>query len=93
MGVKIELLFPIACCHIAETVEDLLGRHNAQGIGQHEVTYPAIFQLIHHCVNVITAVQVAVRPVLEVRIDLQTFFQRVVYGLQDFSYVLIECLP
>lgn len=89
---KIELQLREAVHHITDRGKHLIGSHHPQGIGQHERADTGIPQAIHQLVDILGAVFVAVRPILQIEIDYEPLFMGIVDRLADVCNMLLQRL-
>ena len=92
MGVEIKVGIRIALHHLAEVLDTLQGVHDAQGIGQHKPADADIAESVHHIVDIRGRILHTIRPVLEIKIDCQTFPSGVLHLMDDILEMLLRCL-
>jgi len=67
--VKIEQQPGITVVHILQAAENLLRRHDTQGIGQHEMADAAILEPVHQIIDILPAITITIGPVFQIHID------------------------
>ena len=92
MGVKVEITAGKTLDHVRKTGKYLIRGHDAQGIGQHEVTDPRVLQPRHQLIHIIGIVPITVGPVLQIEIDCQAFLVGVIDRFPDIPDMLGQAL-
>ena len=92
MGVEVEVGIGIALDHLAEILDALQGIHDAKGIRQHEAADADVAKGIHQLVDVEGRILHAVRPILEVKIDGESFRAGVLHLATDIIDMLLGFL-
>ena len=72
MGVEVEFEPGEAPDHVPHGERDPLRGHHPQGIRQHEMGDTAARQVLHQAIDIARVILVAIGPVLEIQIDLES---------------------
>ena len=89
---KVEVQVGIASDHLAHEGSGLLRIEDAERVGQHETLHTAVLQRIDKSKHIVDVVLHAVRPVLQIEVDMDAQFVGIVDAAADVRHMLLEGL-
>ena len=92
VGMKVKMHIWIVCHHLTDIQTNLHRIENTQCIGQHIALYRCILQTIHQSIYIVGRILYAIRPVLEIDIDINTLLSGICHNLAYVLNMLLHSL-